>query len=125
MRVFKKIREFVRDNREMSLLELSSVVFNCCFFLKQEIDSSLKANSLEALNCLSKIMLKMSEKDANISKVLIDKICLDHIKTGVKNKDDSVRADFITFLQSLVISATVPRRARVSVRILEECFSDF
>ena len=103
MNLFRKIREFVKDDREMSLIELSSVVFNCCFFLKQvEADSSLRANSLEALNSLSKIMLRMSEKDANISKVLIDKICLDHIKNGVKNKDDSVRADFITFLQSLV-----------------------
>ena len=102
MNAFKKIREFVKDDQEMSVLELSSVIYNCCFFLKQDLDSSLKANAIEALNSATKIMQKMSEKDPSVSKVLIDKICFDHIKSGVKNKDDNIRADFTCFLQSLV-----------------------
>jgi len=102
MNLFKKIRDNVKEGKEMSHLELKSVIYNCCFFLKNEEDSSLKtnANALEALNQITKSFKQMHENDTDISKIIIDKICFGEIKTGIKNKDDSVRCDFISFLQN-------------------------
>ena len=102
MKVFKKVRDIVKDDVGMSILELSCVIYNCFFFIKNDTDSSLKANSLEALNSTCKLMQQMSITNPDVSKVLIDKICLDNIKNGIKNKDDSIRCDFLSFLQSLV-----------------------
>jgi len=102
MNIFKKIRDVAKEGKEMNHIEIKSVIYNCCFFLKNETDSSLKANALEALNTISKVFKQLSVSDSEISKTLIDKICFGQIKTGIKNKDDSVRCDFISFLQSLI-----------------------
>ena len=103
MKVFRRVRDLVKDADTVTRLEVSCVIFNCCFFIKNETESSLKANALEALNSVAKIMEVTSRSDPNVSKFLIDKVCFDHIKTGIKSKDDSVRSDFLSFLQSLVL----------------------
>ena len=102
MKVFRRVRDLVKDEDKVTTLEVSCVIFNCCFFIKNETESSLKANAIEALNSVSKIIMHMYRTDPSVSKILIDKICFDHIKNGIKSKDDSVRSDFLNFLQSLV-----------------------
>jgi len=102
MNIFKKIRDNVKEGKEMSNLELNCVIYNCCFFLKNEVDSSLKSNALEGLKQITNSFKQMHEKDPTISKIIIDKICFGQIKTGIKHKDDAVRCDFISFLQSLI-----------------------
>ena len=104
MRLFRKIRDLSLQSAELSPIELKSIIFNCCFFLKNETESSLKANALEALNSVTKLFCQLNEPEA--LKKLIDKIFLDHIKAGIKNKDDSIRCDFLTFLQSLVTNCS-------------------
>ena len=130
MKVFRRVRDLVKDADTVTRLEVSCVIFNCCFFIKNETESSLKvmmmmmtviimmimmmmsslkANALEALNSVAKIMEVTSRSDPNVSKFLIDKVCFDHIKAGIKSKDDSVRSDFLSFLQSLVLHCACAR----------------
>eukprot|EP00092_Neocalanus_flemingeri_P037576 GFUD01040911.1.p1 GENE.GFUD01040911.1~~GFUD01040911.1.p1 ORF type:complete len:2557 (+),score=666.17 GFUD01040911.1:40-7710(+) len=127
MNIFKKIRDVAKEGTEMTHLELKSVIYNCCFFLKNETDSSLKANALEAINTITKVFKIMAEKDSDISKTLIDKICFGQIKTGIKNKDDSVRCDFISFLQSLITNCADfnPRLKDLSKLTDEDMDSNF
>merc|ERR1719474_519286 len=102
MEVFKKVRGLVKEGGEISDLELQAVIFNCCHSLKHDSDSSLKSNALEALSNVSLLLQGLAEKRPEVARSLVEKVCLNQIRTGIKHKEDSVRCDFISFLQSLV-----------------------
>ena len=104
MNEFIKIRDNLRKDAEFTLEELRAVFFNCSFFLQHEKDSSLRSNSLDTLITVCQGIKKLGERDQDSTRKMINKVCLEQIKRGIKSKDDMVRCDFISVLHRLVLT---------------------
>ena len=102
MGVFKKIRNVVKEGGSLTELELNAVIYNCCWYLKHETDSSLKSNALEALVNVARLLSTLGETNPTLARNVVDKVCIAQVRTGIKHKEDGVRCDFLAFLQELV-----------------------
>ena len=106
MSVFKKIRDLVKEEKEVDSIVIKAIFFNCCHYVKNETDNALKSNGLEALLDIAKIVKKIFEVDPGTAKTLIDKLFLKEIRSGIRLKDDTVRCDYLSFLHALVLNCS-------------------
>jgi U3 small nucleolar RNA-associated protein 20 len=107
MRTFLSLREQVKattnDQPALSYLELAAVVYNCCHALRHEQDSSLKTNALDTLLVSTRGINRL---DPDAARKIVNKICLEQVRVGLKAKDDLVICDHLAFLQSLVTNCS-------------------
>ena len=63
----------------MSELELQAVIYNCCHTIKNDSDSSLKSNALEALNNVTLIVEVLAVEKPEMARGLVEKVCLNQV----------------------------------------------
>ena len=103
MRTFLSLREQIKKEiSPLSYLELAALVYNCCHGLRHEQDSSLKTNALDTLLVSTHGIRHLATRDPESGRKIINKVCLEQIRVGLKSKDDIVLCDHLAFLQSLV-----------------------
>jgi U3 small nucleolar RNA-associated protein 20 len=109
MRTYLSLRERVTTSTPDSpttttftYLELAAVIYNCCYALRHESDASLKTNALDTLLAACRAVGRLAAADPVAGRRLVNKICLEQIRSGLKAKDDMVFCDHLAFLQGLV-----------------------
>ncbi len=112
MHTFLGLRERVKGGdgeklaAPLSYLELAALVYNCCYFLRHEQDSSLKTNALDTLVVGTQSLGQLAVSDPEAGRKLINKVCLEQIRVGLKARDDLVVCDHLAFLQRLVANTS-------------------
>jgi len=99
---FKKLRDIAKAGDLLTVAEVKALLYNCCHFLRKETDSSLKTSAQGALENLTAIMAEMFKTEPDQIKTIIEKICITQIRAGLRDKDDIIRCDFLSYLHGLV-----------------------
>ncbi|XP_034941688.1 small subunit processome component 20 homolog [Chelonus insularis] len=75
-----------------------AVLYNCFYFLYNESDLAMKDSSGQCLNALGPKLVKICKNNPSDRKYLIDDTILNLIKDGMKNRNNAVRFQSISFL---------------------------
>ena len=65
----------------MSELELQAVIYNCCHTIKNDSDSSLKSNALEALNNVTLLVEVLAAEKPEVARSVVEKVCLNQVRS--------------------------------------------
>jgi len=84
MRTYLSLREQAATSTSspLSCLELSALVYNCCYSLRHEQDTSLKTNALETLQAASRAIgsLVATSTQPEDGRKLVSKVCVSCLK---------------------------------------------
>merc|ERR550519_407876 len=125
---FKRLRDASKAGELLTIAEVKALLYNCCHFLRKETDSSLKSSSQAALEHLTTIMANMYKTEPEQIKNIIEKISIPQIRAGLREKDDIIRCDFLSYLHVLVnLCADMHPRLKDLAKLicLEDTDSDF
>ncbi|KAJ8314703.1 hypothetical protein KUTeg_006853 [Tegillarca granosa] len=98
---YKKINETVKSMEDLDVDFLLPVIHNACFFIRLINDMSIRDYSTHCLTTIIK-QFEVVSFSQDVYRELISQCLLSEVKAGIRNKDETVRHEFITLLSTLV-----------------------